>query len=352
MKIKLLLMLTIILAIGILPVLAEEEAAVYELLPPPEETELKPTGDWYGEIRGLPVALSLREDGTYTFSGENVLQPDAVGAWEFRDSLVYLDGETEYFFFFQEGRLSCALLNLVLTREAADLYTPGNVLGEAELAAFDGPWMSRYVLVNGAALPAALREDDTRIYIEETRAALTGPFFGERIVDLAFENGTLIYSGEGISARMEMQEDRLLRMAVEKDGERTVLILAPYTVSALDVPDPYAGTKRFIARCYRYALGREGAREEIEYWLDFVENGEMTIEEIARGILGSDEFRNRGLGNTEKVSALYHIYFDREADEGGLAYWTGMLDQGEMLETIEAGLTGSDEFKRILDEME
>ena len=50
------------------------------------------------------------------------------------------------------------------------------------------------------------------------------------------------------------------------------------------------------------------------------------------------------------MKALYLIYFNREADAGGLATWVGVLDRGEGIETVEAGLTGSDEFKSVMGE--
>ena len=106
----------------------------------------------------------------------------------------------------------------------------------------------------------------------------------------------------------------------------------------------------FIARCYRYALGREASEPEIAYWADTVTDPGRTIADIARDILGSVEFQNRKLGNEEIVKALYRIYFDRDADEGGLAGWVNALNSGESLEAVEAGFTGSDEFKAIIGE--
>ena len=53
-------------------------------------------------------------------------------------------------------------------------------------------------------------------------------------------------------------------------------------------------------------------------------------------------------GNEEIVKILYRIYFDREADEGGFSYWTGLLDGGESLETVEACFAGSEEFKSFM----
>ena len=50
------------------------------------------------------------------------------------------------------------------------------------------------------------------------------------------------------------------------------------------------------------------------------------------------------------MKALYRIYFDRDADEGGLAGWVNALNSGESLEAVEAGFTGSDEFKAIIGE--
>ncbi|MBR3430447.1 MAG: DUF4214 domain-containing protein [Clostridia bacterium] len=114
--------------------------------------------------------------------------------------------------------------------------------------------------------------------------------------------------------------------------------------------DEGAKVKEFVARCYRYALGREGSEGEIASWAAMVTDGGRRVEDIARDILGSAEFRSRNLNNEEIVKALYLIYFNREADAGGLATWVGVLDRGEGIETVEAGLTGSDEFKSVMGE--
>ncbi len=56
-----------------------------------EET-LSPLGDWYAEIGGMPLQLTLTEDGAYTLSFPGLPDTPTQGTWELNDGFIFLDG--------------------------------------------------------------------------------------------------------------------------------------------------------------------------------------------------------------------------------------------------------------------
>lgn len=214
------LFLALLLALSLMPALAEEIAP-------------SPLGDWYGDYHGVPLQLTFREDGAYALSYPGLPASAQEGQWTLDEGYIFLNGEEAAPLSFDGDRLSLPSLGLWFSREEIAPYAPGEINGQAALETFAGAWRSAYILTKGAALPAKLLKDDTRIYVEDARAALMGNLFGQMIVDLAFENGALTCQDGGLSLRMEMQADFLLRMTVEKDGEETVLVLSPYLTEGL-----------------------------------------------------------------------------------------------------------------------
>ena len=146
---------------------------------------------------------------------------------------MYLDLDEDAVFSFDVDRLACHWLNLSFTREPVADYAPADVIADAMPEMFQGAWLTVYTLENGAALPQSWTEDDTRIYVEQDIAVLTGSLFGELFAGFSFENGALIFQADGIFLRMEMQEDGLLRLTAKMDETETALLLAPYVPDAL-----------------------------------------------------------------------------------------------------------------------
>lgn len=86
-----------------------------------------------------------------------------------------------------------------------------------------------------------------------------------------------------------------------------------------------------LARLYQATFGREPDAGGLGYWLGRLESGRLDMKEIAERFVASEEFRTRvgeDLSNEEYILALYPNVFGREADEGGLNFWSGILDRG------------------------
>ena len=101
----------------------------------------------------------------------------------------------------------------------------------------------------------------------------------------------------------------------------------------------------FIERMYVVALNRESEPDGKAFWMDQVKNNGFTGGRVAIGFLiEAPEFLNRGLTNEQFVDVLYKTFFDREADEGGKAFWMGHLTTDMTREQVVRGFIDSTEW--------
>ncbi len=108
------------------------------------------------------------------------------------------------------------------------------------------------------------------------------------------------------------------------------------------------GVTNFVNRMYDIILNREPDAGS-ETWVELLINGSYTGVQVAEGFIMSDEFLNKDISNEEFVRIMYRAFFNREADEGGLATWKGCLDGGYIKKFVFAGFANSDEFKALCD---
>lgn len=132
---------------------------------------------------------------------------------------------------------------------------------------------------------------------------------------------------------------------------KNVKLTAVWKYKNSDVPEAPASkikaTKSvndFINRCYKVALGREADEIGYNYWLEKINNEQLAGAQIGYGFIFSDEYIGRNKTNKQYLNDLYAMYFGREADEEGYAYWMNKLENGESRESVFAGFANSDEF--------
>ena len=208
MKKYIALFLACLLLMAVIPAVAEEDA----------------TGVWYADTDVAAVTLTLSPDGTYTLDFPAMPEFCKSGTWELRDGFVYMDGDERTPLSFSGTALTRADADLSFIREPVETYAAADPQPDASADLFDGLWRSAYVMQNGYVLPAD-QDDDTLVYIEETKAILKGGPFRYILTDLAFENGAMTYTADDLSACLEFQQDGYLRLTVEKDGESETRIL-------------------------------------------------------------------------------------------------------------------------------
>ena len=193
------------LTIALFTVIAEENAPV--------------SGIWYSTTSGIPVRLTLSEDGSYT-SGAPGTDP-VTGTWEERDGDLFLDGSETPEFTVQDDRLLWNGMAAFLTREEQVVYTPAETFADFDPALFRGYWKALYVDVDGIACLASALNDTTDLYVEGNSMILGGPLFGDLPVKAESADGALTCTAEGITVTLRMQQDSFLRMTVDT-GEETL----------------------------------------------------------------------------------------------------------------------------------
>ena len=219
-------LLAVLMTLSALPGLGEENG---ERLTQPDYDV---TGDWYAEISGVTMKLVFSENGSYRQTVPGREEESAEGTWEELSGMIILDGDENVPLLRTENGLRVGATGLRFTREAPKGYEPEDVMQgtETDLTEFQGAWSSAYVMLDEEAVPAEYLGDDTILYIEGRRAALTGDLFGEMIVDMAYEDGAMTLADEtqGIRITLQMQADYRMRMRVRAGENELVYILNAY----------------------------------------------------------------------------------------------------------------------------
>ena len=117
----------------------------------------------------------------------------------------------------------------------------------------------------------------------------------------------------------------------------------PQPVDPQPVKEP--SFEDFIERMYVIALSRPSEPAGKAFWMDKVKNEGFTGGRVAIGFLiEAPEFLNRNLSDSDFVDVLYKTFFDREADEGGKAFWMGHLASDMTREQVVRGFIDSTEW--------
>jgi len=87
-------------------------------------------------------------------------------------------------------------------------------------------------------------------------------------------------------------------------------------------------TVKFLENLYLQFYNRKPFKGELSYWTINLEGRIVSCQDVVLNIVNSKRFINRNLKNEDFVEVLYLGLFNREADEGGLKYWTDLLNEG------------------------
>ena len=105
--------------------------------------------------------------------------------------------------------------------------------------------------------------------------------------------------------------------------------------------------KQFVSRMYTVVLNREAEAGGLDYWSQELLNQKQDGAALANGFINSPEFKNRGLSNSNYLDVLYETFFGRKADSDGKNYWLSEMRNGMSRNTVLAGFVNSKEFGAI-----
>ena len=105
--------------------------------------------------------------------------------------------------------------------------------------------------------------------------------------------------------------------------------------------------KQFVSRMYTVVLNREAEAGGLDYWSQELLNQKQDGAALANGFINSPEFKNRGLSDSNYLDVLYETFFGRIADSDGKNYWLSEMRNGMSRNTVLAGFVNSKEFGAI-----
>ncbi len=111
--------------------------------------------------------------------------------------------------------------------------------------------------------------------------------------------------------------------------------------------DKYPGVTAFVQRFYSKCLNRMPDDSGLKYWVDILVSKNNTAAALADGFTSSPEFISKNLSNADFIAILYRVFFDREPDDSGKAYWVNLLANGYSRRFVLAGFVSSQEFKNL-----
>ena len=195
--------------------------------PAPEEPEYEPLpdeyktltersiGDWYADVAGMTVTLTLSEDGTYALS---VAGGEAMtGKWEEKNGVLVMDGDEENPLLPTGGVIRMDSLNLFFTRELPEVFQPGAPIADVKEGSFDGYWKSCYTAVGEGTIRSEAIGEDTEIYIEGMKLATNGSLLPLAQYDCTIENGVLTFASEQGQVTLQLLEGGFLRLSLDNE---------------------------------------------------------------------------------------------------------------------------------------
>jgi uncharacterized protein (TIGR03118 family) len=100
---------------------------------------------------------------------------------------------------------------------------------------------------------------------------------------------------------------------------------------------PGGANARFVDQVYQDLLNRQAEPGGLAFWTSQIDQG-MTRTQVVAGIESSTEFRSN------EVQNAYQKFLHRNAEQAGVNFWVSFLQQGHTVEQMEAGIVGSAEY--------
>lgn len=86
----------------------------------------------------------------------------------------------------------------------------------------------------------------------------------------------------------------------------------------------------FVKRMYTDALGRNAESGGMNYWTEELLSGRKSAQQVANSFFNSKEFTDKQLSDKEFLDRVYQTIMGRKPDQGGYDYWLGKLGNGSI----------------------
>ncbi len=108
-----------------------------------------------------------------------------------------------------------------------------------------------------------------------------------------------------------------------------------------------SGVEGFVSRLYQQTLNRLADSDGMNYWRNELIEQRLSGSEVAESFFNSEEFLLANYSNDDYICKLYNVFFDRNADDEGMHYWSQLLDSGKSRNDILEGFANSNEWIEI-----
>lgn len=179
------------------------------------------TGEWYGELLGIQVTLTINADGTYKMDITGMDSEE--GVWEKNeDGNLVMDKGTE-----GEGLVTVTETGLSteqdgmkidFTREAPAADSEGlNISTETTEEQLQGKWQATSVIMNGMSVPMSMVGQECVIEVKDSNLYLLNlvgqTALAEIAVPLTFADGIL-----GVTLQVDENTSEMFALAMLEDG--------------------------------------------------------------------------------------------------------------------------------------
>lgn len=110
------------------------------------------------------------------------------------------------------------------------------------------------------------------------------------------------------------------------------------------VTRPSDAKTAFINNLYDCTMERLPDEDGFNYWSDLLYSFEISGADAVKSFVCTPEFEAKNYDNDKFITVLYKIFFDREPDQDGLAYWNSQLAAGSSRVQIIDGFVNSQEW--------
>ena len=179
------------------------------------------TGEWYGEVYGIVMKVTVNADSTYAMEVAGDVQN---GTWVLEGSSLVMDKgtETESAFAYDAAAQTLTMDDVVFTHTAIEQWVPAAVREEAvALEDFTGLWNALHVNCFGALLPVDAADVYMNASIEGAEISLTITFMDAETFEgeAAFENNALTLT---VPAKDEYSKDMVFAANALEDGSISI----------------------------------------------------------------------------------------------------------------------------------
>lgn len=105
------------------------------------------------------------------------------------------------------------------------------------------------------------------------------------------------------------------------------ILFKKYKEPEVDKPQLMDPIDLFIQDAYTYLFNREYDIDGFNYWRDQLTSQNKGAIDLINNFISQDEFKARNLSDSEFISAVYEVLFDRSVDSDGLTYWNNIYSK-------------------------